>query len=132
MCFTPTLTYILCSRHSYDETYDERFKYGSDPRLVLGTTYFGPRNRQTSISLLLIGMSPDVADAIDASSLDVLVPAESTLDIEKFLGPSAYENGRPTGQPLLSTIPQRDMLYFGRSPAHTLPDSILLLIPGNE
>ena len=74
----------------------------------------------------------DVADAIDASSLDVLVPAESALDIERFLGPSGYENSRPSGQPLLSTIPQRDVLYFGRSPAYTLPDSILLLILGNE
>ena len=77
-------------------------------------------------------MSMVTVDAIDASSLDVLVPAESALDIEKFLGPSCYENSKPSGQPLLSTIPQRDVLYFGRFPAQTLQDSILLLILGNE
>ncbi|KAL8794452.1 MAG: hypothetical protein Q9195_002925 [Heterodermia aff. obscurata] len=57
----------------------------------------------------------DVADATDASSLDVLVPAESALDIERFLGSSGYENSRPSDPPLLSTIPQRDVLYFDES-----------------
>ena len=84
------------------------------------------------ILLLLTSMSKYVGDAIDPSSLDVLIPAESKLDIEKFLGPIGYENSKPSGQPPLSIIPQRDVLYFGRSPAHTLPDSILLLILGNE
>ena len=77
-------------------------------------------------------MSMGAPDAIDASSLDVLVPAESALDIEKFLGPSGSESSRPIGHHLLSTVPQRDVLYFGRSPAQTFQDSILLLILGNE
>ena len=79
-----------------------------------------------------IDMPMDVADTVDASSLDVLVPAESALDIGEFLGSRGYESSRPSSQPLLSTIPQRDVLYFGRSPGQTLQDSILLLILGNE
>lgn len=86
-------------------------------------------------------MSIGAPDAIDASSLDVLVPAESALDIEKFLGPSGSENSRAIGQHILSNltqevqatvVPQRDVLYFGRSPAQMLQDSVLLLILGNE
>ena len=61
-------------------------------------------------------MSTDLADTADTSSLDLIVPEDSNFNIENFLQhKKRYERDEPDSQLSLSTIPQRDVLYFGMS-----------------
>ena len=62
-------------------------------------------------------MSIGMADAVDTSSLDLIVPEDSTFDLEDFLqpGPENETHGRHIKRSL-STVPQRDVLHFGMWP----------------
>ena len=73
-------------------------------------------------------MSTDFAEAINTSSLDVLVPQDSTFDVANLLRSDNSARDEPNNGVSLSTVPQRDVLYFGTYPDQIIQDPFILLI----
>ena len=64
-------------------------------------------------------MAPIIEEFVEQSIVDILIPQASDLDIEEALA-TAYSE-KELDAPVLSSIPQRDVLFFGkipRTPAH--------------
>lgn len=77
-------------------------------------------------------MSAETIQAIEASSLDVIVPENSNFDLSNFLQPQNNGDGRLATALPLSSIPRRHLLYFGGSPPPESEALIVLLILGYE
>lgn len=58
--------------------------------------------------------------------LDTVVPHAPTLDIEGALS-SALENGADDVPSVLSSIPQRSLLFYGKAPMDLLKVRLLLM-----
>ena len=58
-------------------------------------------------------MAPIIEKFVEESIVDILIPEASDLDIEEALG-IAYSERESDG-PVLSSIPQRDVLFFGKN-----------------
>ena len=71
----------------------------------------------------------DAKEFVNNSILDVLVPQASNIDVEELLS-SAEDQAHEglDGRSLAASIPQRDILYFGKSQSHVLFESLILLI----
>ena len=66
-------------------------------------------------------MSGEVADAMDAASLDIFVPEDSDSQIDSLQRLDIRSDGNePSSGFSSSTIPQRNVLHFG-----TLLDSMM-------
>lgn len=72
-------------------------------------------------------MSAETIKAIEASSLDVIVPEDSNLDLGNILKPPNDKDGS-----LASAIARRHLLYFGGPPPPESEALIVLLILGYE
>lgn len=59
-------------------------------------------------------MAPVIEKFVEQSIVDILIPQASDLDIEEALA-AAY-NEKDLDAPVLSSIPQRDVLFFGKIP----------------
>ena len=59
-------------------------------------------------------MSGDIADSMDAASLEVIVPEDSDFQIDNLQRLDTRSDGNePSGGLSSSTIPQRNVLHFG-------------------
>ena len=67
----------------------------------------------------------DIEAAIESASLAVVVPESSNLDVQQHL--RVTDRDEPDSV-TLSSVPQRDILYFGRSSMHNGSGSTILLI----
>lgn len=71
----------------------------------------------------------DTTDFVDNSTLDVIVPQASHVDIEELLSSAEDQvHGGLDGRSLAASIPQRDILYFGKNWVYIVYDSLILLI----
>ena len=71
----------------------------------------------------------DTTDFVKTSILDVLIPQASDINVEELL--SSAEDQAHEGldrRSLTASIPQRDILYFGKNCIHILCESLILLI----
>ena len=70
-------------------------------------------------------MTIDTADFVGNSIVDVLVPETSDIDIEEVLGSSTIEVDERSA--LITSIPQRSILFFGMMPeAHSMHNLLLI------
>lgn len=71
----------------------------------------------------------DTTNFIDNSILDVIVPQASHIDVEELLSSAVDQvHGGLDGRSLAASILQRDILYFGKSWAYIMYESLILLI----